>query len=106
MRRMNTRQATGLMTFLLALPAFITACFPSNLPTPTRTLPTSTPSRTATATPSPTPEPTGTPTLPACLTQPGTVDQGLLETTKPPQGYFIYLPPCYAEKMDQRYPVL
>jgi enterochelin esterase-like enzyme len=41
-----------------------------------------------------------------CLTQPGRVEEGLLETTNPPQAYFIYLPPCYDEKTDQRYPVL
>jgi enterochelin esterase-like enzyme len=41
-----------------------------------------------------------------CLTQPGRVEQGFLETTKPPQAYFIYLPPCYDEKTETRYPVL
>jgi len=34
------------------------------------------------------------------------VEEGLLETTNPPQVYFIYLPPCYDEKIDKRYPVL
>jgi enterochelin esterase-like enzyme len=38
--------------------------------------------------------------------QPGIVEGGTLETTKPPQEYFIYLPPCYTEKTDTRYPVL
>jgi enterochelin esterase-like enzyme len=41
-----------------------------------------------------------------CLTQPGRVEEGELETTKPPQAYFIYLPPCYDDKTDKRYPVL
>jgi enterochelin esterase-like enzyme len=34
------------------------------------------------------------------------VDSGKLESTKPPQEYRIYLPPCYDEQTDQRYPVL
>ena len=41
-----------------------------------------------------------------CLTQPGRVEQGVLQETKPPQQYLIYLPPCYDEKPDVRYPVL
>jgi enterochelin esterase-like enzyme len=62
-------------------------------------------------TPSPLP-PTSTPTLTptptplACLSQPGRVEQGVLETTKPPQQYLIYLPPCYDVRTDLRYPVL
>jgi len=46
------------------------------------------------------------PTPLTCLTQPGRVEEGQLETTNPPQAYFIYLPPCYDEKTDKRYPVL
>ncbi|MEP0806103.1 MAG: hypothetical protein HRF47_11465, partial [Chloroflexota bacterium] len=46
------------------------------------------------------------PTPPVCLSQPGRVEEGLLETTNPPQAYFIYLPPCYTQNTDQRYPVL
>jgi enterochelin esterase-like enzyme len=34
------------------------------------------------------------------------VEQGVLDTTKPPQQYRIYLPPCYDEQADLRYPVL
>jgi enterochelin esterase-like enzyme len=34
------------------------------------------------------------------------VEAGTLESTKPPQGYLIYLPPCYTEKPDLRYPSL
>jgi len=41
-----------------------------------------------------------------CLNQPGRVEQGVVETTKPPQEFLIYLPPCYDEKPDLRYPVL
>lgn len=61
---------------------------------------------TSTATLIPLPVPTGTPTPPACLTQPGVVEKNSLESTKPPQDFFIYLPPCYAEKTERRYPVL
>jgi len=52
------------------------------------------------------PEATATQTPVSCLTQPGKVEEGTLESTKPPQGYFIYLPPCYLEKSGKRYPVL
>jgi enterochelin esterase-like enzyme len=34
------------------------------------------------------------------------VEQGIVEETKPPQEYLIYLPPCYDEMPDLRYPVL
>lgn len=99
------------MTILLSLLAGFSACSPSEqpLPTPTPRPSTSTPEPTATSTATFTPSPpteTETPAPLACLTQPGRVDEGLLETTDPPQAYFIYLPPCYLEKTDQRYPVL
>jgi len=34
------------------------------------------------------------------------VEVGKLESTNPPQEYRIYLPPCYDEQTDKRYPVL
>jgi len=34
------------------------------------------------------------------------VEEGRLDSTNPPQEFLIYLPPCYDEKTDQRYPVL
>lgn len=107
MRRMKTRQATKLMIILLTLLAFPAACSPSSQPisTPTLLRPTASQVPTQTHTPAPPTEtPTATPL--ACLTQPGVVEEHILETTKPPQGYFIYLPPCYAEKTDKRYPTL
>ena len=116
MRRMNTRQAiseailriseailrTKRIITLLTLLAFITACSPSNQPTPTQTPIPSTPTPTQTITPSPVP--TSTPLT--CASQPGRVEKGVLASTKPAQEYFIYLPPCYTEKADKRYPVL
>jgi enterochelin esterase-like enzyme len=42
----------------------------------------------------------------ACLSQPGIIEPGALDSTNPPQEYYIYLPPCYNEKQDTRYPVL
>lgn len=105
MRRMNTRQATKYITILLTLLPFITACSTPNELTPTLThLPaTSTPQAFPTfAIPTDTPSPTPL----ACLTQPGTVEEGILETTKPPQQFFIYLPPCYTEQTAEHYPVL
>jgi enterochelin esterase family protein len=90
---------------LFALLAFITACSPSDQPVPSATpfLPTSipqidVPSSASTNTPVPTPL--------TCLTQPGLVKSGELQSTDPPQAYRIYLPPCYDEQTDKRYPVL
>jgi len=107
MRRMKTRQATKQTAMLLTLLAVITACSPSNQPNPTPSLIplTSVSQQTPTLVP-PTETPTATQAPPACLTQPGRVDEGKLESTRPAQEYFIYLPPCYDEKTDERYPVL
>jgi len=107
MLRMNTRQATIWKIILLTLLAGLYACspIPQLLPTPSLIPPTSsrTPEPTFTL-PPPTETPTATPF--ACLTQPGHVEQGALDSTKPPQEYFIYLPPCYDERGEKNYPVL
>lgn len=104
---MSTRQAIIRIATLLSLLAGLIACSPPNPPAPalapTSTPPTSTPTRTPTPPP---PTDTPPPTPLTCLTQPGRVEEKALETTDPPQLYFIYLPPCYDEKTDQRYPVL
>lgn len=104
MRRMSTRQAI-IHTTLLSLLFGLSACSaPTDIPfTVTVTAPP--PAATVTFTPSPTP-PTATSTPLTCLTQPGVVEEGEISTTNPPQQYLIYLPPCYAELTDQRYPVL
>ena len=104
MRRMRTRQATKLLTTLFTLLTVLTACSPSNKPFPTATaFPLAlTPTPTLTSTPIP----TATITPLACLTNPGRVEEDSLDSTKPPQEFRIYLPPCYDEKTDQRYPVL
>ena len=93
------------MTILLPLLAGLIACSPPTPPPPTQTFvpPTSTPTRTAVPVP-PTAIPFPTPLT--CLTQPGRVEEKALENTEPPQLYFIYLPPCYDEQTDKRYPVL
>ena len=94
---MSTRLAATLLALLLA-----SACATPAVPPPTATsLPP-----TATAAPTSTPAPTPTATPLGCLSQPGRLEDGVLETTKPPQQYKIYLPPCYDEKINQRYPVL
>jgi len=64
-------------------------------------LPTAAPLPTATATASPIPSATPL----TCLSRPGRIENGALETT-PPQEFLIYLPPCYDEKPDERYPTL
>ncbi len=88
------------LLLLLPLLSGLWACSPSNQPTPT---PTAIP-----ATPTPLPSPTVTPTATplGCLSQPGRVEQGAVNETTPPQEYLIYLPPCYDEITDRRYPVL
>jgi len=86
----------------IPLLAGLWACTPSNEYFPPTLIP-------AIATLSPTPiPPTLTPTTTplGCHTQPGRLDQGVVQTTVPPQEYLIYLPPCYDEFPDVRYPVL
>ena len=105
MRRMNTRQAKTLLASLLALLTVLTACSP--LPQPVSTaasLPSPAPSKTSTALPA-TAIPL-TPTPLACLTQPGRVEEGVLNEFTPAQEFRVYLPPCYDEKPDEHYPVL
>ena len=98
---MSTRQATKWRTILFTLLTLITACSPSNQPVPTPY--PSTPTRN----PIPSsPTNTPVPTQPDCITQPGHVESGKLDSTKPPQEYLIYLPPCYDEQPTQHYPVL
>ena len=82
--------------------AGLSACSAFATPTPTPTIVP--PTATSTLTPTPTLTPTVTPL--GCLTEAGDVVQGQLDNQKPPQEFIIYLPPCYAEKPDKRYPVL
>jgi len=102
---MITRQAKQ-TALLLTLLTALYACSPLNPPvsTPTSLPPAASPIPSATLTPSPAPTPTITPL--ACLTGPGRVEEGSLASTNPPQEFRIYLPRCYDEKADQRYPVL
>lgn len=88
---------------LFPLLAGLWACAPSTEPVATATAVA--PTQTKTPTPIP-PSPTPTITPLGCLTQPGRVEQGVVQETTPPQEYLIYLPPCYDEMSDQRYPVL
>jgi len=105
MRRMNTRQAILTITlFLLLFGASACSSLEEAVPTATVTLP---PTSTATVTPSPSPvPPTATATPLGCLSQPGKIEQGVVTATVPSQEFLIYLPPCYSELTDLRYPVL
>ena len=102
MRRMIPRQAIWkwvAIAFMLSGGA----CTPAAPgPTPTALPPTFT--FTPVPTPTSTPVPTATPL--GCLSEPGRVESGVVETTKPPQMFLIYLPRCYDEMTGQRYPVL
>ena len=82
------------------------ACSPVPQVPPTLVPPSSTAAPTIPATVTPSPGPTSTSTPLACLANPGRVEEGSLDSTKPPQEFRIYLPPCYDEKTEGRYPVL
>ena len=94
------------LVVLLCLFIGLSGCSSPPVPDPTSTAlpptrpPTLTPSPTATATTVPTATPL------ACLTQPGSVESASLDESKPPQQFLVYLPPCYDEQPDLRYPVL
>jgi len=80
--------------------------------------PTPSPTLTATSTPfpTPTPEPSATATAAttptakplACWTQGGRIEQASLKTDqiRLPLDYRVYLPPCYDQQLERRYPVL
>lgn len=106
MRRMRTHQAIQALARLLVFLMVLCACAPLTEPTHTVTSlpPAPSPSRPPTLIPSPLP--TGTITPLPCLRQPGRLEAGALDTTNPPQRFLVYLPPCYDQKTDQRYPVL
>ncbi|WKZ43963.1 MAG: alpha/beta hydrolase-fold protein [Anaerolineales bacterium] len=102
---MKTRQATKRITLTLTFLFGLSACAAPSQPTPTPTLLPPTLTRTPVPTFAiPTETPTVTPI--ACLSKPGAVEKSTLESSNPPQEFFIYLPPCYAENAEERYPVL
>lgn len=98
---MKTRQAFITVSLLAGL----WACAPSieTNSTSTTNPPTPTPTVTPTSTPIP---PSPTPTPITCLLEPGQVKQDSIRTINPAQEFLIYLPPCYDEFNDKRYPVL
>lgn len=81
-------------------------------PTATRPVPTSTqspsPTSTATLAPTLTPSLTPTPTPLGCWIIPGRVELESLSSDRlrSPMEYGVYLPPCYDEQPERRYPVL
>ena len=95
---MSTRQAK-LYILCFFIFAELSACATAETPVAPPTLPV--PTITATSVPLP----TATATPLTCLTEPGRVDQGVVQTTNPPQEFLIYLPPCY-EFSTERYPAL
>ncbi len=113
MRRMNTRQANIIAT-CISLLFGLSACSPSTEIILTQTVISQTPTAAVTFTPSPipatfTPSPvpaSPTPTPFTCPDESGKVEKGVVETTKPPQEFLIYLPPCYENSGDLHFPVL
>ena len=106
MRRMSTHRAVRKIITLLTILTALTACAPSMQTLPPSTPPSSSPVPIQSPTPIPSPLPAATNTSLACLTSPGRVEESSLDSTNPSQEFRIYLPPCYDEKADQRYPVL
>src|SRR5258706_14337215 len=106
MRRMMTRQAILLINSILLL-ITLSACSTSNEVTPTKTATpaTLTSAPTMHFTPSPVPA-TSIPTPLTCLTESGEVKQAAIPETNPSQEFLIYLPPCYENSADARFPVL
>ena len=87
-----------------AVPAtHVPAALVSATPTILRT-PTGLPTQTDT----PAPVITATPTPPTCLNESGQIVTGSLRADflRLPLDYRIYLPPCYGQQLDRRYPVL
>ncbi len=111
MLRMRTRQAMKPLIALLAILTGLSACSPLNqaIAVPNALAPTLiAPAAAQTSAPAtiPSAAPTFTATPLACLTKPGRVEQGILPSSDPPQLFLIYLPRCYDQKTDERYPVL
>jgi enterochelin esterase-like enzyme len=101
---MNTRQAIPYIIYILILSG-LSGCLPAEEVVQAQTMPSPTATATATIFPTATAIP-ATPTPLTCLTEPGLVKQDVVVTTKPPQEFIIYLPPCYETFADKRYPVL
>ena len=70
--------------------------------------PATTQSVTPTASPTPPPSQTPTPTIKPCLSQTGRIETGVVRSDllRLPMEFRIYLPPCYDQYPDRRYPVL
>jgi enterochelin esterase-like enzyme len=101
---MNTRQAILLTTYAALLAGF-SACSPTSSISSTPIIVLPSPTSAATLAPSPVPA-TATATPLTCLTEPGPVKQDVVPTTRPPQEFIIYLPPCYESFANERFPVL
>ncbi|MBI5943708.1 MAG: hypothetical protein HY864_05015 [Chloroflexi bacterium] len=107
---MNTRQANIAATCITLLFGLSACSAPiEQVPTQTVIFPTSTPTATFTFGVTPatlTPDPASISTPFTCAGENGLVEKKIVETTKPPQEFLIYLPPCYESSADLRFPVL
>ncbi len=90
------------LIFLLSL-LWLAACQPVDQPAATPTAFVA-PSPRPTQRPAATRVPTATPI--DCMTLPGNVVNGAIDTDNPPQQFLVYLPPCYQQDSERRYPVL
>jgi enterochelin esterase-like enzyme len=103
MRGMYNRQATRFILPILLLGG-LWACSPST-PMPPTQVPV-TPTVTRLPIPPTIVPPILTATPLTCLSQPGELENGEVATEGRPTVFIIYLPPCYEQFPDQRYPVL
>lgn len=103
-----------LPVFLLLLLVALTGCAavsqaaPNFTATPVLAAVTFTPTLAPANTATPTPTNTPTPSVAPCLDEGGKVEAGSLTSKLLPKPlrFNVYLPPCYTENGDQRYPVL
>lgn len=91
----------GLILLLSVI--WLSACQARDTTIPTLA-PTPVPTQRPTRTPAPSQTPTPTPI--DCRTLPGSVVTGALDSDKPPQEFLVYLPACYQQEPDRRFPVL
>lgn len=114
MRGMNTRQTNALTTCLVLLIGLSACSRVKAQSAPIQTISPITPTVSVSLTPSPIPATlmpspipaTPTPTPFVCSGEVGLVEKDVVSVTNPPQEFFIYLPPCYENSGDMRFPVL
>jgi enterochelin esterase-like enzyme len=112
-KKMGKHIKTWLFILALLVSCILDACAPVSTITPIPGKPTPTPTLTPLPLPSTFSHPRlATPLSPtpteSCLSMPGQLVKGVINTTllDKPMTYIVYLPPCYTQEEERRYPVL